>query len=235
MQEGKNRILMLLQTASVLLVVFVLKGCAQNLPPAKYDGFVYDHHLVDSDSILIEAFFDPVCPDSRDAWPPLKKALQHYSPRVSVVVHLLPLPYHDNAFVSSRVIHIVNQLNTSATFPLLEWFFKNQEKYYNVQTRNLSRVAVADDIVNSVTEVVGNSYHSDLESSLNDRKTDLKTRVSFKYSASRGVYATPTFFLNGFVLPDAGSPTDFNGWKKIIDPLIGNEAPKNQENLHFFL
>ena len=34
--------------------------------------------------------------------------------------------YHDNAFVASRALHVVNGLNASATFPLLEWFFKYQ-------------------------------------------------------------------------------------------------------------
>ncbi|XP_068313900.1 uncharacterized protein [Pyrus communis] len=235
MAESKHRILKL-ETALTLLFVLVLSGCAQSLPPSKYDGFLYGHHLVDSDSILIEAFFDPVCPDSRDAWPPLKQVVEHYAPRVTVAIHLLPLPYHDNAFVTSRALHIVNQLKPSATFPLLEWFFKNQERYYNAQTRNISRVAVVNDLVNSVTEVIGNSYHSALEFGFSDLKTDLKTRVSFKFSTSRGVYGTPTFFVNGFVLPDAGSSLDFNGWKKIIDPLVvGNGAPKSQENVQFFL
>lgn len=64
----------------------------QNLPPPRYDGFVYENRKGGSDSILIEAFFDPVCPDSRDTWPPLQKALKHYGSRVSLVVHLFPLP-----------------------------------------------------------------------------------------------------------------------------------------------
>lgn len=34
--------------------------------------------------------------------------------------------YHDNAFVASRALHIASNLNASATFPLLEWFFKHQ-------------------------------------------------------------------------------------------------------------
>ncbi|KAM0972680.1 hypothetical protein ACFX13_016365 [Malus domestica] len=235
MAEAKHRILKL-ETALTLLFVLVLNGCAQSLPPSKYDGFLYGHRRVDSDSILIEAFFDPICPDSRDSWPPLQQAVEYYAPRVSVVIHLLPLPYHDNAFVSSRALHIVNQLKKSATFPLLDWFFKNQERYYNAQTRNISRAAVVNDIVNSATQVIGNSYHSALESGFNDRKTDLKTRVSFKYSTSRGVYGTPTFFVNGFVLPGSGSTLDLNGWKKVIDPLVvGNGVPKSQGNMHFFL
>ena len=34
--------------------------------------------------------------------------------------------YHDNAFITSRALHIVNDLNSSATYPLLEAFFKYQ-------------------------------------------------------------------------------------------------------------
>lgn len=56
-----------------------------------------------------------------------------------------------------------------------------------------------------------------------------------QYSALRGVYGTPTFFVNGFQLPDPGSPLDFNGWKAVIDPLIGHNKGKKEENLHFFL
>ncbi|KAM1281880.1 hypothetical protein ACFX2I_022428 [Malus domestica] len=69
---------------------------------------------------------------------------------------------------------------------------------FSSQTHNISRVTVVNDIVNSVTEVIGNSYHSALEFGFNDRKTDLKTRFFFMFSASRWVYGTPTFFVNGF-------------------------------------
>ncbi|CAN1824699.1 hypothetical protein LINPERHAP1_LOCUS30871 [Linum perenne] len=189
---------------------------SQYLPPAKHDGFLYSGHRIDPDAILIEAFFDPVCPDSRASWPPLKQALHHYGSRVSFVLHLLPLPYHDNSYVASRALHIANSLNASSTFPLLERFFRHQEKFYNLRTVNLSKADVVKKVSHFATAVVGNP----LESGFNDSKTDIKTRVSFKFSASRGIYGTPSFLVNGFAVPDNGSPLDFNGWKKIIDPLI---------------
>jgi hypothetical protein len=34
--------------------------------------------------------------------------------------------YHDNAFLASRVLHIINIHNSSAMFRLLEEFFKHQ-------------------------------------------------------------------------------------------------------------
>jgi hypothetical protein len=64
-------------------------GCRAQIPiPARMDGFVYSW----GETVVVEAFLDPVCPDSRDAWPALKKVVEHYSSRVSVVVHLFPLP-----------------------------------------------------------------------------------------------------------------------------------------------
>ncbi|XP_042507199.1 uncharacterized protein LOC122083453 [Macadamia integrifolia] len=208
---------------------------AQVSIPAKFDGFVYKNSLPHADTIMIEAFFDPVCPDTRDSWPPLKRVVDHYGPRLSLVVHPFSLPYHDNAFVTSRALHIVNKLNASAVYDLLEQFFKHQEKFYNQQTIQMSRASVVDQIVKFVTKVVGDDSLSAVASSFNDRSTDLATRVSFKYGCSRGVAGTPSFFVNGFTLPSAGSALDYNGWRSIIDPLISAQHKSGNETSHFFL
>jgi hypothetical protein len=139
---------------------------------------------------------------------------------VSLILHPFPLPYHDNAFVSSRALHIINKLNTSATYDLLELFFAHQEEFYNLPTSDLSRTSVVSRIVNLAARAVGDSYYNAVASGFTDRNTDLMTRVSFKYGCSRGVFGTPFFFVNGFALPDAGSAIDYNKWRSIIDPLI---------------
>ncbi|KAL4284503.1 hypothetical protein GQ457_16G012680 [Hibiscus cannabinus] len=238
MRTGKGTTLLLLLPFiyPVLLLIILCQPTvkAQSLPPAKYDGFLYTDNGVDSDTILIEAFFDPVCPDSRDSWPPLKQAIHHYGSRVSLIVHLLPLPYHDYAFATSRALHIVNLLNPSATFRLLDSFFEYQERFYNAQTSNKSRDAVVNEISEFTAEAVGNSYYSAIVSGFNDRKTDLKTRVSFKYSASRGVYGTPTFYINGFVLPGSGSTIDYKGWRSFIDPLLLGQTRNRDDLPHLF-
>ncbi|XP_059635073.1 uncharacterized protein LOC132277277 [Cornus florida] len=201
--------------------------------PPKLDGFAYKNRPATTDSVMIEAFFDPVCPDSRDAWPPLKLALQHYGSAVSLIVHPFALPYHDNAFVTSRALHIVNKLNSSATYDLMELFFKHQEKFYNPPTFNMSRASIVNHIVKFASEGIGNSYYSAIESGFSDRSTDLATRVSFKYGCSRGVSGTPFFFVNGFLLPDGGSAIHYEDWRSIIDPLIGMK--REEPPIHFFL
>ncbi|XP_043713540.1 uncharacterized protein LOC122662050 [Telopea speciosissima] len=224
---------------SALLFVFNLSIWTihgQGSIPARIDGFVYKNHLPDyADTIMIEAFFDPVCQDCRDAWPTLKQILEDYGPRLSLIVHPFALAYHDNAFVTSRALHIVNKLNASATYHLLEQFFEHQENFYNQQTFAMSRASVVDHIVRFVNKTVGDDSLSAVESGFSDSRSDLATRISFKYGCSRGVMGTPYFFVNGFPLPNAGSAVDYDGWRSIIDPLINMQGKSGDETPHFFL
>ncbi|XP_016505229.1 uncharacterized protein LOC107823148 [Nicotiana tabacum] len=202
------------------VLILLSSVSAQVSLPSKQDGFWYVNRVTKTDSILIEAFFDPVCPDSRDSWPPLKLALNHYGSHVSLVVHPFPLPYHDNAFISSRALHIINELNTSATYRLLESFFGQQEKFYGKATFNMSKASVVDKITKFTSNAVGNSNYAAIKAGFTDPKTDQATRISFKYGCVKGVYGTPFFFVNGFPLPDAGSPLDYKAWRNILDPLV---------------
>lgn len=57
-----------------------------------------------------------------------------------------------------------------------------------------------------------------------------------QYAASRGVYGTPSFYVNGFLLPDTGATADYKTWRKVIDPLVGvKKSIQNEESLRFFL
>lgn len=195
---------------------------AQRPIPSKYDGFAYGGGPAASltESIVIEAFLDPLCPDSRDAWPTLKEVIKDYSPLISLVAHPFPLPYHDNSYISCRALHIANRLNASATYPLLELFFENQGTFSNARTRDKSRASIINDMANLVATAVGASLLPAVKSGFDDPNTDSAERISFKYGCSRGVFGTPYFFVNGFALPDAGSALGYQTWKDIIDPLV---------------
>lgn len=206
-----------------MIVLFCFCICvhvgAQLQIPTRIDGFVYKKSPVWGSSVIVEAFFDPMCPDSRDSWPSLKQALHHYSPHVSLVFHTFALPYHSNSFTSSRALHIANKLNSSSAYPLLELFFKIQDKYYNKPTYNLPRSSIVHDFSKLAAKVVGKNSLTAIISGFNDTNTDSATRVSFKYGCSRAVTGTPYFFVNGMPLL-TDSSLSYKKWKSIIDPLL---------------
>uniref|UniRef100_A0ACD5YFG4 Uncharacterized protein n=1 Tax=Avena sativa TaxID=4498 RepID=A0ACD5YFG4_AVESA len=206
---------------------FLLVLQAQASAPARYDGFAYGGAgagaVAWKDAVLVEAFLDPLCPDSRDSWPPLRLVVERYSPRVSLIVHPFPLPYHTYSFMACRALHIANKLNSSSTYPLLELFFKNQGKFSNHATSSVSSTAVTGEISKMAAQAVGNSV-SEFQSGFSDSRTDSAARVSFKYGCTRGVAGAPFFFVNGFLQPGAGSPIDYDTWTRILDPLVAQHG-----------
>ncbi|XP_044950565.1 uncharacterized protein LOC123400205 [Hordeum vulgare subsp. vulgare] len=203
---------------------FLLVIQAQASAPRRYDGFAYGVGAAAwKDAVLIEAFLDPLCPDSRDAWHPLRLAVERYSPLVSLIVHPFPLPYHTYSYHACRALHIANKLNSSSTYPVLELFFKNQGKFSNRATSSMSSTAVTGEISKMAAQAVGNSV-SDFQSGFSDTRTDMAARVSFKYGCTRGVAGAPFFFVNGFLQPGGGSPIDYATWTSILDPLVAHHS-----------
>ncbi|KAL6650463.1 hypothetical protein ACP70R_009388 [Stipagrostis hirtigluma subsp. patula] len=208
----------------VIIGLCASSGCSAQIPiPARTDGLVYGGKpLAWGETVVVEAFFDPVCPDSRDAWPPLKTAVEHYGSRASIVVHLFPLPYHSNAFIACRSVHTVNKLNPAFVYPLLERFFKYQEGYYNQPTYSKSGATVVEEVTNNVVApIIGEANLGAYKAGFNDSQSDQAVRISFKNGCARGVTGTPYFFVNGIPLSDSGSALDYNTWISILDPLVG--------------
>ncbi|GLJ39459.1 hypothetical protein SUGI_0806120 [Cryptomeria japonica] len=208
---------------SVLVTLSVVVRTASQLPiPPRYDGFVYKNRI-SADSVLVEAFFDPLCPDSRDSWWPLKEALRYYKHNITFIVHPFALPYHNNAFIASRSLHVANKINTSYTFPLLERFFRYQQNFYNKPTLQTSPATITQQIIHFALEKTGNSSFEKFVLGFQDKSSDMTTRISFKYGCSRAVTGTPYFFVNGIPL-NIEETLDFAKWKSIIDPLLAEQA-----------
>jgi hypothetical protein len=205
---------------ALLMLAFTAARITAQLPiPPRYDGFVYKDRVT-ANSVLVEAFFDPLCPDSRDSWWPLKEVLRFYGDNITFIVHPFALPYHNNAFIACRSLHIANRIKTAYTYPLLDHFFKHQARFYNKATLQVSPASIINQIIHFALEISGNSSSTMFESAFQDTTTDMATRISFKYGCSRAVTGTPSFFVNGIPLLNNEETIDYKGWKSIIDPLL---------------
>ncbi|KAF8769588.1 hypothetical protein HU200_006180 [Digitaria exilis] len=203
------------------IVGYCALGCCGSKIPARMDGFVYGGKPPAlGETVVVEAFLDPLCPDSRDTWPPLKEVVDHYGGRVSVVVHLFPLPSHSYAFNVCQAIHTVNKLNPSYVYPLLEKVFKYQEGYYNQPTYKKSGATVVDEITkNLVVPIIGETNLPAYTTAFNDSQSDQAARISFKIGSLRAVTGTPSF-VNAIPIDGSGSPVDYKRWISILDPLV---------------
>ncbi|KAK8951530.1 hypothetical protein KSP39_PZI003726 [Platanthera zijinensis] len=109
--------------------------------------------------------------------------------------------------------------------PLLECF--QTFWYYNGPRKNLSRAAIIEDVARLGAQAVRNTLLSEFKDGFTDSRSDSEL-------PSRGVFGTPFFFLNGFLLPGGGSAIDYETWKSIIDSLLGNHEEGVDESASSF-
>jgi len=202
-------------------VLVALIGVAGQAPiPQRQDGFAIGAPLSNSIAIVFEAFVDLLCPDCAQAWPTIKQVTQHYGANIHVRMHTFPLPYHTWGFYAAQAAHVIDHHQAGTAFPTFaDTMFAQQQNFWNPATSNLT----ANDVLNNFVKVAVSTGLIDPTSfvnGMNDDNLNEETRVSWKYACSRGVLGTPTFLVNGVILPDADPSWSLQDWQQILDPLV---------------
>jgi hypothetical protein len=183
--------------------------------------------------ILLEVFFDHLCPDSKAAWPVLQQVTQAYPTQLQLIVHIFPLPYHRNAFFAAQSgLVIQSSLGDSAWWKWLDAVFQYQDNFGTPTTNNITGADVYDEF--SKLAVPLGISEADFMNGESTKKFfvlnffqgvqygnqfDWNTRVAWKFATTRGVYGTPVFFVNGVQFP-ADSTWTLQQWQGFINSLL---------------
>lgn len=205
-----------------LLIAFCLSAVgkvdAQFAIPARYDGFALSGPKT-THPVVIEAFFDLLCPSCKDAWPVLREVSRSYPKTdVQIIVHPFPAPFHHNAFFAARGMHIAASLNGSLAYPWMELVYAAQDEFGAAATADETPNAVVAKFA-ALAPRLGLDRAAFLDG-FSDLQTDALARTSFKYGCSRGVVATPTFLVNGVAVQGADDTWRLRDWKVLLDPFF---------------
>ncbi|KAJ0399843.1 hypothetical protein ATCC90586_005385 [Pythium insidiosum] len=216
---------------SLLLVAFCAAlGTVQGqLPiPGKPPGFAYGKGSPGA-GVQLETYIDLLCPDSKSAFPGLKKLAEHYEPdefRLTFV--LFPLPYHQHAFAAAESTYTITAALGDASFDTwLETLYANQDIFWNKATKDKSPVEVNDmffALASKTFPSLTNAQWSEGMNGYGGTFADEAARVAWKYTCSRGKSGTPMYTLNGVPF-DAEATWTFEDWFKVINPLVEANKP----------
>jgi len=191
----------------LLLILLMLKTNAQTPIPPRYDGFAFGGPS--SAPILLEGFFDVLCPDCAAGWPTINKVIAHYGNQLNFLMHTFPLPYHTNAFIA------------------------NQAQFWNAATMNMTTFQVIA-AMGSLVDMSGIMKGADWITGVNDANLNMDTRISWKYGCSRGVTGTPTFIING-VYTSADDTWTEADWYALIDGLLQQQKEAERMSEYSFV
>lgn len=206
---------------SVLSIASTALGVVQSTIPLSPNGYSFGRGSPSS-NVVVDLYLDLTCSACLDSWPVLQEVAETYSASVNFRYRMLPLPYHQQAFILSKAANCVQYYNPgTAVFKFMDTAYANQAQIYTSVTANMT--------YNEVVQLVGGwaqsaggisaaQYGEGMDSSTAAGNTiEMNARYMFKFSSLAEVYGTPMYAINGVRTSGLDS---VDAWKRTLSPLI---------------
>lgn len=170
--------------------------------------------------VTLDAFIDIQCPHSRAAWPTLMKVMEHYKGKpVNLRVHLITLSNHRQAWDVSLGLFAYAEGDASKFYQFATFLYEHQETFYNApflhKTHEDLRQFVAD-----MAQQQGITNRAVFLQRMMDNDIYIDARTPIRYAATKGVWATPTFFVNNGDNVPVDHKSTLADWQNLIDSLL---------------
>lgn len=211
-----------------LVTVLVTVCSSQMIIPKRPLGYVYAAGSNNA-AIHLDVHMGPLCPDSRDALPTVKQVADYYgTTTLKLTLHMFPLPYHHQAFLTAKGAQIVRKLGggDATAYKWFEYIYANLDMLSNDATANKTTNSVIAQL-SSAARTMGIDSEKFMEE-MKDEDLETATRAAWKYSCSRAISSTPTFLLND-VIVEADPAWSLSDWKVVIDRLLVNQETPNKD------
>eukprot|EP01089_Gocevia_fonbrunei_P000886 TRINITY_DN10866_c0_g1_i1.p1 TRINITY_DN10866_c0_g1~~TRINITY_DN10866_c0_g1_i1.p1 ORF type:complete len:208 (-),score=33.19 TRINITY_DN10866_c0_g1_i1:80-703(-) len=201
----------------LLVVACLLPLCLYALAPipSRYPGRALGNPAA---PILLEAFMDLQCPDSRAAYPIVKQLLKHFGEdKIHFIWHSFPLWMHRQASDLARSEFVVANHNPAGFWNYIEDIFTNQELFYNAAFFNHTEYDLYD-LISKFTTPYGVNREI-LVAEMQSEKIFTQVSQAVYFGHIREVYGTPTFYINGFK-STFDETTSYSTWESYIQNLL---------------
>jgi hypothetical protein len=229
------RILLMFRYILAALCAVMALNCAfaqGPIPSGGPDGFIQGSYGV---PIVIDAFYDFLCPDSAEMNTNFAEVQEFYGDQMQFVMHTFPLPYHRNAFLVAQGANVVKNISgTTNVFNYMNQMFKVQNQFSTSATANFTMNKVINMIGNAAVDAgVIDSKKQMVDGLAYGNQFDSDTRTSWKYGCSRSVIGTPTMLVNG-VYVAAQATWGLTEWQAVLGGLTPNTTcPSGQESCEY--
>jgi protein-disulfide isomerase len=171
--------------------------------------------------IQIDAFIDLQCPYSQKAWPTLLAVAAKYGQeRVRLTIQPIALAEHRQSWDVTKAAVAVAAGDASRFLDFAGYLYAHQEEYTNVQFRDGTQRDLYALLARFAGERAGEIDTEAFFQRLESEEVEQAAKIPLRLAATRGVWSTPTFFINGAEVPQLSSSSTLEYWKAVLEPLF---------------
>ncbi|MGB3310254.1 MAG: thioredoxin domain-containing protein [Nodosilinea sp.] len=174
-------------------------------------------------SVQVEVFIDLECPFSKKAWPTVLAVANHYEgDRVGITAHSIVLCDHRQSWDLTQAVVAIAADDPLRAWQVIGHLYQHQADYglgaFDHKTRQDLRQLIEALAVKFDPAL----ENSNLAQQISDKEGAVASRAkaSVRYAINRGVWSTPTVFINGSPVSELESSSTLSDWQAVIDPIL---------------
>ena len=171
--------------------------------------------------VQIEMFFDLECPFSKKGWQTMMQVRSAYADnRVYLILQPMVLSNHRQSWDGTLAAIAVAGGDSEKFVSFVSYLLDHQSEFANEafddRTRRDWHNLLADYAI-SATEWTDRDKFIEL---LNSKEIYSQGRIPARFAAVKGIWSTPTYFINGAEAGNLSSQSSLANWQEQIDSLL---------------
>ena len=171
--------------------------------------------------IVVEMFFDLECPFSKKGWQTIMQVAEAYSPeRVCFIFQPMTLGNHRQSWDATKAVITVAAEDTDKFIDFVSYIFEHQSEFANEAFKDKTQTDLHHLLASYAVDATEWENKEQFIELLNSKEIYDLARIPARFSIVRGVWSTPTFFINSAEATDLSSQSSLPDWQKAIDSLL---------------
>ena len=171
--------------------------------------------------IQIEMFFDIECPFSKKGWQTILKVASGYSTeQIYLILQPMTLSNHRQSWDATKAAIAVAEDDTSKFIDFVSYLFDRQEEFANEASQNTTQIQWHHTLADYAVDATQWSDKDKFIQLLNNKEIYAQARIPARFATVKGVWSTPTFFINGAEATDLSSQSSLEDWQEKINSLL---------------
>ncbi|MEL7008768.1 MAG: thioredoxin domain-containing protein [Cyanobacteria bacterium J06648_1] len=186
--------------------------------PSRPSGY----RLGQSDApVQIEMFFDLECPFSKKGWQNIMQVVSAYSPdQISLVLQPMTLGNHRQSWDATKAAIAVAGDDADKFVSFVNYILDRQTEFANEASKDTTQTEWQQTLADYALDSTEMSDKAEFLQLLNSKEVYAKARIPARFATIRGVWSTPTFFINGAEASNLSSKSSLADWQSQIDSLL---------------
>lgn len=186
--------------------------------PSKPSGY----KLGDANApVIVEIFFDLECPFSKKGWQTVIEVTKAYSlDKVCWIFQPMGLSNHRQSWDATKAAIAVAGQDSQKFIDFVSYLFQHQSEFANEAAKDITQTQWHNMLADYAIDATEWSDKDQFIKALNSKEIYNQARIPARFATVRGVWSTPTYFINGAEVADLSSQSSVEEWKEKIDSLL---------------